>query len=161
MISIIHGMVHSDRTVVVLQHKHFSSWHGTFCNSIITITNCNMIVKWANLTLWHMPTIHSSFSSRLITSYFSSIPIVFCRIFIWIALGDVDICFSLILVRKANTASAMWLYHQCNETIHMTDGMTMMSLFAILQHKTSAARDHLCQIALNQKLPHIACAKSY
>jgi len=154
-------MVHSDRTVVVLQHEHFSSWHGTFYNSITTITNCNMIVKWANLTLWYMPTIHSSFSSRLITLYFSSILTVFRWIFTWIALGDVDIRFSLILVRNVNTAWAMWLYHQCNETIHMTDGVTMMSLFAILQHKTSAARDHACQIALNQKLPHIAHAKSY
>jgi len=43
----------------------------------------------------------------------------------------------------------------------MTDGVTMMSLFAILQHKTSTARDHLCQIALNQKLLHIVYAKSY
>jgi len=43
----------------------------------------------------------------------------------------------------------------------MTDGVTMMSLFAILHHKTSAARDHLCQIVLNQKLLHIVSAKSY
>jgi hypothetical protein len=65
------------------------------------------------------------------------------------------------LARKANTASAMWLYHQCNATIHMTDGVTMMSLFAILQHKTSAARYHLRPTALNQKLLHIVYAKLY
>jgi hypothetical protein len=159
--SIILGMVHSDRTVVVLQHKHFSSWHGTFCNSITTTTNCNMIIKWANLTLWHMSTICSSFSSWLITSNFYSILTVFRWIFTWIALGDVDIRFSLILVRKANTASAAWFYHQCNETIPMIDGVTTMSHFAVLQHKTSAARDHLCQIVLNQKLLHIIYTKSY
>ena len=32
----------------------------------------------------------------------------------------------------------------------MTDGMTVMMLSASLQHKTSAARDNLGQIALNQ-----------
>jgi hypothetical protein len=49
-----------------------------------------------------MSTIRSPFSGRLITSNFSSVLIVCCQFFTWIALGDVDICFSLILVRKAN-----------------------------------------------------------
>jgi hypothetical protein len=35
-------------------------------------------------------------------SNFSSIPIVFHQFFTWIALGDVDLRFSLILVGKAN-----------------------------------------------------------
>jgi hypothetical protein len=47
-------------------------------------------------------TIRSPFSSRIITHNFSSIPIVFRRFFTWIALGDEDLRFSLILVRKAN-----------------------------------------------------------
>jgi len=34
----------------------------------------------------------------------------------------------------------------------MTDGMTVMSPSVSLQHETSAARDRLCQITLNQKL---------
>jgi hypothetical protein len=33
---------------------------------------------------------------------FSSVPIVFRPFFIWIALGDADLRFSLMLVRKAN-----------------------------------------------------------
>jgi hypothetical protein len=33
---------------------------------------------------------------------FSSMPIVFHRFFTWLALGDADLCFSLILVRKAS-----------------------------------------------------------
>ena len=37
--SMVFGMVHSDRTVVVLLQKHFSSWLSTFCNSISIITN--------------------------------------------------------------------------------------------------------------------------
>jgi len=46
--------------------------------------------------------IHLPFSGRLITSNFSPIPIVFHQFFTWIVLGDVDLCFSLMLVRKAN-----------------------------------------------------------
>ena len=34
------GMVHYNRTVVVLLHKCFSSWLSTFCNSISIIMNC-------------------------------------------------------------------------------------------------------------------------
>jgi hypothetical protein len=34
----------------------------------------------------------------------------------------------------------------------MTDGMTVISPSVILQHETSAARDRLSQIELNQKL---------
>ena len=43
-----------------------------------------------------------TFSSSLITSNFSSILIVFCQFFIWIALGDADLRFSLIWVTKTN-----------------------------------------------------------
>ena len=37
---------------------------------------------------------------------------------------------------------------------HMTDGVTGTSLSAGLQHKTSVARDRLCQITSNRKLLH-------
>ena len=47
---------------------------------------------------------HSPFSSRLITSNFSSLLIVFRQFFTWTVLGDVDLHFSLLLVRKANAA---------------------------------------------------------
>jgi hypothetical protein len=53
------------------------------------------------LTLWHMSTIHSLFSSWLLASNFSSVLIVLRWFFTWIALGDVDLCFSLILVTNA------------------------------------------------------------
>jgi hypothetical protein len=36
------------------------------------------------------------------------------------------------------------------QSIHVTDGMTYF--FAIFLQKMSAATDHVCQIALNQKL---------
>lgn len=54
-----------------------------------------------SLTLWHISIIHSFFSRQLITSNFSSILTVFCRFFTWIAVGDVDLHFSPMLVRKA------------------------------------------------------------
>jgi len=38
--SIVFGMVHSDRTVVVLLHKQFSSWIISFFNSISIVLNC-------------------------------------------------------------------------------------------------------------------------
>jgi hypothetical protein len=63
------------------------------------------------------------------------------------------------LVTKANiieggTASAAGLYNQHNQSIHMSDGVTVTSLFASLQHKASMATDHLSQIMLCQKLSH-------
>ena len=147
-------MFHSNRTVVVLLQKHFSCWLCTSCNPISNITNCTY-ANISNLTLWHMSTIHSPFSIYLLKPNFSSVPIVFCRFFTWITLGDADLHFSLIWVTEANvvewgTTSAMWLYHQCNQSTDVADGMTVMSLSASLQCKSSATRDHLCQITLNQ-----------
>lgn len=48
---------------------------------------------------------------------------------------------------------AMWLYHQCNQSIHVTDGMTVMSPSASHVHKYRLT-DHLCEIGLNWKLLH-------
>jgi hypothetical protein len=69
------------------------------------------------------------------------------------------------LVTKANvveggTTSAAWLYHQCNQSIHITDGMTVTSLSASLWTRW-AATDHVGQIILNRKLWCIAYSKSH
>jgi len=48
-----------------------------------------------------MSTFRSHFSSQL-TSNFSSVLIIVRLFFTWIALGDVDLCFTLMLLRKAN-----------------------------------------------------------
>jgi len=48
-----------------------------------------------------MATIHSPFSSPRIMSNFSSVPIDFRRFSTWTALSDVDLHFSLMLVREA------------------------------------------------------------
>jgi len=47
-------------------------------------------------------TVHSPFSDRHITSHFSSVPIVVCRFYTWVAPGDVGLHFSLMLEGKAN-----------------------------------------------------------
>ena len=104
-------------------------------------------------------TIHSPFSSPLIMSNFSSVPIIFCRFSTWIALSDVDLHFSFMLVRETNaveeaTKCATWLYHQCNQSLHMTDGMTVTSLSASLLEKLSVAMYCLHLITLNWKLSH-------
>ena len=85
-----------------------------------------------------MSTIRSPFSSMLITSNFSLLHIVCHQFFPWTVLGDVDLCFSL----NSNAADkkakwAMYLYHQHNQSIHLTDGVVMMSLFASLLQKCS------------------------
>jgi len=51
-----------------------------------------------------MSTIHSLSSSQLITYNFSSVPIIFHLFFTWIALGDLDLQFSFMLVRQTNAA---------------------------------------------------------
>ena len=86
------------------------------------------MLVWANVTLQHTATIHVPVSGWFITPNFCWIMIVFCWFFTWIGLGDVDLCLSLILVTKTNavaggTTSAAWLYHHCNQCMHVTDGM--------------------------------------
>jgi hypothetical protein len=46
----------------------------------------------------------------------------------------------------------MIIYHQHNQSIHMTDGMAVMSLSTSFLQKISAATDHLCPTALKRKL---------
>jgi hypothetical protein len=95
------GTAPSDRTVVVLLHKHFSSQLSTSCNSISIITNCT----YANTRKCNiMPYVNNSFtfSSCHDMSNFSSTQTVFHQFFSWTALGDIHLRFSLILVTKAN-----------------------------------------------------------
>jgi hypothetical protein len=97
------------------------------------------------------------------SSNFSSLLIVFRRMFTWIALGDAGLRFSLILLRKANavkggTTSAA--YHQRNQSTHATDVVTVTSISAGLQH-TRAANDHLCEVSFNRKISPIVDGKSH
>jgi hypothetical protein len=95
-----------------------------------------------------MSTFCSTFLSELITSLVLNSDCL-SLILIWIPLGDVDFHFSFIWVSEAGC-----LYQQCNQSIHVTDGMTVTSLSASLLNKISVAMDHLCQITMNKKLSH-------
>jgi len=88
-------------------------------------------------------------------SNFFSVLSVFHHFFTCIALGDVDLHFSLMLVR-----TPILLKGKFNQSIHVADGVTVMSLLASLQYKTNAAVDFLCHITSNQKLTHDANAIS-
>jgi hypothetical protein len=93
-------------------------------------------------------------------SNFSAVLIVFCQFFMCIALGDVDLRFSRICVPQSNDdddddggiTGASCLYHQHNQSIRMTLGITVTSLSASLRHKTNVATFHPYQITLNQTL---------
>ena len=116
-----------------------------------------------------MSTVHVCFQVGLLVY---SVLIVFHWFFTWIALGDVDLRSSLLLVQKASavqveTRWALWLYHKPNQLIHMTDGMTVTSFYASLQQKMSNYDScvphhvkpkiityHLCQVTLNRTLSH-------
>ena len=98
-----------------------------------------------------MSTICSPFSSKHITSNFSSSCIVFLQFFIWIVLGNVDLCFSINSnAAEEKTKWATCLCHKHNQSIHMTDGVVVTSF--LLASCRSAATDHLCQITLNGRL---------
>jgi hypothetical protein len=99
--SIVFSTIHSEGTAVVLVIN--TLLHDiAFSVTLSAFSQTVYMLLRAYLTLQHVSTIHSFFSSQLITSNFSSILIIFCQFFTWIVLGNVDIHFSLILVTKAS-----------------------------------------------------------
>ena len=94
----VYGTVHSDRTVVDLLHEYFRSSLSTFCKSISIVTFC-MYATMSESNI--IPCVKNSFTFSNYV-YFSSIWIVIRNFFTWIALGDVELCSSLMLVRNAN-----------------------------------------------------------
>ena len=104
------------------------------------------------------PHVNKLFTSFKLAYYIQFLFSVFHRFFARIALDDVDLHLSLTSIREAKavgegTTGAARLYHQRNQFIHVTDGMTVTSLSASLLQKMSTATDCLCQTVLNQKLP--------
>jgi hypothetical protein len=82
----------------------------------------------------------------------SSVLIVFRWFFTWRALSDVDIHFSISLIRKFNAEKEETTYHQSTQYLIVIDGVIVMPISDSLLQKVSAATDRLCQIALNRKL---------
>jgi len=50
---------------------------------------------------------------------------------------------------EEETKWAAWWYHWCNQSVHLTEGVIVMSLSASLLQKISMHMNHLCEIALN------------
>ena len=85
--------------------------------------------------------------------------IVFYQFLTCIALDDIALWFSVMLVRRANAVEEkincdVLFYSQRNQSIHVTNGMTVMSFSANLLQKISVTIDCLCQIMSNSKLSH-------
>ena len=106
-------------------------WYSYYTNNLDPDLALSVILSsliaympiWANLTLWPMSTFHSQFLSWHTASNFSSILIVFCWFFTWLALSDADLHFLVLLVTKANVVeggitSPTWLYDQHNQSTH-------------------------------------------
>ena len=99
-------------SIVLVQFIPTGLWLSCYTNTLVLDLALYIILSellqivhiliWANLTLWRMSTIHSTFSNWLIMSNFSSVLIVFHRFFTSLALGDVYLHFSLIFIPKAN-----------------------------------------------------------
>ena len=94
------------------------------------------ILLLVSLTLCHISTICPPFASQLIMSNFSLIQNVFRKYFIWTAQSNTDLCFSINAnALEEETKWATWLYHQCYQSIHMTEGITVTSPFASFLQK--------------------------
>jgi len=87
-------------------------------------------------------------------SNFPSVPAVLYQFLTCIALSVADLCFSLMLTKASaveeETKWAAWLYHRCNQSKHLTEGVTVMSLSASLLQKISLHMNDLCKIAPNK-----------
>ena len=95
-----------------------------------------------------------TFSFQLIMSNLFSVLIVFPQFCTWIALDDTTLWFTFMLVRRANAVEekinyTVLFYCQCNQSIHVTNGVTVMSLSASFLQKINVTVDCLCHIVLN------------
>ena len=147
------GTVHSDRTGSLVTQTLLVSdcWHLMLFKCImlsLILSAWSRIIHtllWESVTLRCLSIVRSPFSSLLSMSNFSSVLIGCHWFFTQIALSDVDLCFSLMLVRNANavdeeTKVSTWLYDQHNQSTHMMDG---------LLQKIRVAMDRSCQIMFN------------
>ena len=82
-ISIIFGMVHSDRSVVLLLHKHSSSWLSTLCNFISINTNCMYAAMSESSILTYFSNMFTFFKLPYYVQFLFNTDAVF---FTWIAM---------------------------------------------------------------------------
>jgi hypothetical protein len=107
---------------------------------------------WASVTLHHTSAIPSLLQ---LTCNFSSVLIVCCWFLTWVALDDVHLCFSLMLIRKPNAVEeeGTWAASFYYSIIHTHDWWHDSYIsFYLPPAEGSVAMDHLFQIVLNWKL---------
>ena len=115
---------------------------------------CNIFWFFLNspseLTFW------IAYICPLMVSKFSSVPTVFHQ-FHLDCTSYVDLCFSLMSLRNSSAVEeekeewVTWLYHRCNQSMHLTEGVTVMSLSAsLLQNKH--AHESSMQNCIKQKV---------
>jgi len=156
-------MVLSDRMVVVL-YKHFGFWLSTFFNCqnyhelyahcydwILHYVICQQFVQ-----LFQVGWLLLMSVQYCISPFFLSDCMKHCR-FTCLC----HFCNKITNAVKGGTTAAAWLYRQHNQSIHMTGGMTVMSLFATPPTLTRTAMDCVCHTALNWKVLHICNAKAH
>lgn len=120
-------MVHSDRTVVVLLHRHFSSWLTTFCNSVSIVTNCTYITMSESNIMDYVNNSFTFFMSAFYSYFLFSINCFLpffhlectqlCRFMFLTNFGNKSQC-----CQRGNYVSCMILSPMCKST-HMTDFM--------------------------------------
>jgi hypothetical protein len=102
---------------------------GVFLKYIKYIKIISSTLLWANITLWHMS---FTFFKSVTMSDFLSIPTAFHEFLTRTALGDANVFlthfYNKCQCSSRGTTSAMWFYHRCNQSKHMTDGVRVMTL---------------------------------
>jgi len=158
-------MVHANRTVVVLLNRHFSSWLITLCNSVSIVTNCTYITMSDSNIMAYVNISFTFFKLAYYIYFLFNMNWFFCQFFTWSTLGDVDLRFSLIFTTKSNTVkegtmSVAWLYHQCDKSTHVADGMQCRHF--LLATSTRQVQPGIIYATSNEtKLWHIISAKSH
>ena len=164
------GTFHSNWTVVVLLHKHFSSWHGSFFHLVSIITDCmyttvirSNVTTYANSSFIFFKLtycVQFLFTSDCLWPVFHSDCTRWCRLMFLAQFGSkIQCCW------RGNYVRCMTMSPACSIHTHVTDCMKM-TFSANLHHRTSGASSHWShncfkpkivtyrprQITLNRKL---------
>jgi hypothetical protein len=130
--------------------------------SALSQTVCALL--WVDLTLCHMSTIHSTFSSQCTTSNLINtdclLPIFNLYCTSWFRFMFLTHSGNKANAGEGGVTQAICSYHQFYQSIHITEGVAVMSLSDTLLHKTCVATFRLCQIVSKWKLSFIIYAKS-
>jgi len=122
--SIVFGTVHSDGTVIVLQHTLVPDL--ALHVIVLTLSRIVRSMKRANMRPWHREQYVHLFEVGLLRPFSLQCWLSFVDFFNWFVLDDVQWRFSPILVKRANavegvTTKTSWLCRQHSKSTHVTD----------------------------------------